>query len=79
VQANVLLQLAHVRTFPMVAQRVAAGELTLHGWAYDFEHGEMYVHDRQNAFVPLSSVDDSAPDAYAQLAGTVESVSTGEA
>ncbi|MGI8773178.1 MAG: carbonic anhydrase [Acidobacteriaceae bacterium] len=42
-QANVEAQLAHLRTYPEVAARLASGKLSLHGWYYDIGSGEVEV------------------------------------
>ena len=45
VERNVLLQLTHLRTHPSVAARLAEGRLSLHGWIYDVETGDVAVTD----------------------------------
>lgn len=42
---NVLTQLDHLRTHPSVAARLAAGEITLHGWFFDIETGGVLAYD----------------------------------
>lgn len=42
---NVIVQLDHLRTHPSVAARLATGELTLHGWFFEIETGEVKVYD----------------------------------
>ena len=54
-EQNVLLQLQHLKTHPLVAAGVAAGRIRLHGWIYDIEHGEVLAYDAEkDAFVALS-------------------------
>jgi len=54
-EQNVLLQLAHLRTHPAVAVRLARGDLTLHGWVYDIVDGEVYAFDEaDNRFEPVA-------------------------
>ena len=48
VEQNVLLQLAHLRTHPAVAARLAEGKLSLQGWFYDIQHGAIWVLDEQS-------------------------------
>lgn len=50
----ILVSLQNLRTFPWITQRVAAGTLTLHGWYFDIEAGQLlgYAEERQQ-FVPL--------------------------
>ena len=45
VKCNVMVQLAHLRTYPAVADAENRGELTLHGWFYRFETGQTYELD----------------------------------
>mmetsp|Transcript_22215 Transcript_22215/g.38141 ORF Transcript_22215/g.38141 Transcript_22215/m.38141 type:complete len:226 (-) Transcript_22215:653-1330(-) len=54
-QVNVLQQLEHMQTYPIVKERYQDGKLGLHGWWYDIGTGDVYVYDRSNAkFVILS-------------------------
>jgi carbonic anhydrase len=54
-EQNVILQLAHLRTHPAVAVRLARGDLQLHGWVYDIADGEVYAFDeKSNGFEPVS-------------------------
>lgn len=53
---NVVAQLAHLRTHPSVAARVATGELTLHGWLFDIGNGAVLAMDGETgAFTPVES------------------------
>jgi carbonic anhydrase len=55
IEANVLLQLEHLRTHPPVIAALAARKLKLHGWVYRFETGEVRAYDSiVNRFIPLS-------------------------
>src|SRR6476469_1652001 len=45
-QLNVLVQLEHLMTYPIVHQQVAAGELALSGWWFDIATGDMYSYER---------------------------------
>ncbi len=54
VEQNVRTQLQHLRTHPAVAARLAAGNLSLHGWLYDIEGGTVSTLDEAGgAAVPL--------------------------
>lgn len=54
-EQNVILQLAHLRTHPAVAVRIARGDLRLHGWVYDIADGEVHAYDEAtNSFEPVS-------------------------
>lgn len=43
IEENIRLQLAHLRTHPAVAAALARGNLAVHGWVYDIEHGNVSV------------------------------------
>jgi len=53
-QLNVLQQLGHLRTYPLVRERLEQGRLRLHGWWFDIGHAQVLVyrpgHER---FVPI--------------------------
>lgn len=54
-QRAVVLQLERLMDYPMVRRDVEADRLTLHGWHYVIEEGEVYVFDAERAdFVPAS-------------------------
>ena len=59
IEENVLVQLENLRTHPVVAPRLASGELTLHGWVYKFETGEVFAYD--DAQGQFSSITESRP------------------
>jgi carbonic anhydrase len=51
---NVVAQLAHLRTHPSVAARIAQGTLTLHGWFVDIHAGQVLGLDGATGrFAPL--------------------------
>ena len=55
VYANVVAQLANIRTHPTVALALEQGRLSLHGWVYDIESGEVKALDgKHGIFVSLA-------------------------
>jgi len=53
-EENILLQLQHLRTHPAVASKLSTGEVDMHGWVYDIEHGNVSAYDEeQGKFVPI--------------------------
>ena len=55
---NVAAQLAHLRTHPCVAARVATGALTLHGWLFEIETGTLLALDGDTGgFAPIAAKD----------------------
>jgi len=56
-QENVLIQMENLRTHPAVAAGLAAGKLTLHGWVYKIETGQVFAYDPEHGqFNPLTDV-----------------------
>jgi carbonic anhydrase len=64
IQENVLVQLEHLRTHPVVAAALAGGELRLHAWVYKMETGEVFAYDAAaGQFTPLVRSADGAAQA----------------
>jgi carbonic anhydrase len=54
VEANVIVQLDHLRSHPSVAEKLQLGRLKLHGWVYGIATGEVTKFDgERKEFVPL--------------------------
>ena len=68
---NVLLQLDHLRTHPAVAAKLGTGEIDMHGWVYDIEHGNVAAYDdTQREFVSIEERYAALIDASAKAAAT---------
>lgn len=53
-QRAILVSLDNLMTFNWVREQVEAGRLTLHGWYFDIEHGQLLRYDATTrGFVPL--------------------------
>ncbi|HET6788299.1 MAG TPA: carbonic anhydrase, partial [Aquabacterium sp.] len=66
-QRSVVLQLERLMDYPMVRQRVEKREISLHGWHYVIEEGEVYVFDvKSGSFVPASTAEHSGTGPYHQ-------------
>lgn len=64
-QRSVVLQLERLMDYPMVRREVEAGNLTLHGWHYVIEDGEIHIFDvQQGRFVPASEATNSGTGPY---------------
>ena len=64
-QRAVVLQLERLMGYPMVRERVETGQLTLHGWHYVIEDGEVHVFDvRSGTFVAASQAEHSGTGPY---------------
>ena len=42
---NVLVQLGNLKKISCVAERLAEGKLSLHGWVFELEHGQLDAYD----------------------------------
>jgi carbonic anhydrase len=46
--------LANLKTYPWIAERMAQGTLSLHGWWFDLESGDLWTTDPDNtSFLPV--------------------------
>jgi len=58
VEENVLVQLDNLRTHPSVGEASSRGELTIHGWTYRFETGQVFSYEaQQGQFLPIEQVE----------------------
>lgn len=56
-RASVLNSLENLRGYPWIADRTAAGKLSLHGWWFDLEAGDLWVtHPVTGLFLPVDSL-----------------------
>lgn len=56
-RASVLNSLQNLRGYPWIAERVAAGSLTLHGWWFDLETGDLWAtHPHTGQFLPVEEL-----------------------
>lgn len=56
-QVNVLQQTDHLMTYPMVKERVDAGQLSLHGWWFDIAHAEVHAYEEGLGFVLIDETE----------------------
>ena len=55
-QRAILVSLRNLMTFSWVKERVEQGKLTLHGWYFDIEHGQLLHYDAaHNAFLSVDA------------------------
>lgn len=53
-QLNVLEQLEHLKTYPVVAERIKGGQLTLHAWWFNIREAEVHAYDAETGlFEPI--------------------------
>jgi len=65
-QRAVVLQLERLMDYPMVRERVEGRRLTLHGWHFVIEDGEVHVFDvARRGFVPATQADNAGTGPYA--------------
>lgn len=64
-ERSVVLQLERLMDYPMVRREVEAGRLTLNGWHYVIEQGQVNVFDvKQGAFIPAAVASHSGTGPY---------------
>ena len=69
-EANVLLQIEHLSTHPVVARALANDELDIHGWMYRFETGAISSFDLNTGkFRPISDLLQELPEDGSSLPG----------
>jgi len=54
-QANVVEQMNNLLTYPFIADRVKNGSLSIEGWYYIIETGEVYIFDQESKNFRLSN------------------------
>lgn len=47
-QAHVLQQLEHIKSYPMVKERLEKGTIGLHAWWFDLAHADVYVFSEKD-------------------------------
>jgi carbonic anhydrase len=68
-QENVLVQLEHLRTLPVVAARLSSGRVRLHAWMYKIESGEVFYYESEvGQFVKFDDSLTAPPKGVAGLA-----------
>jgi carbonic anhydrase len=56
VKLNILLQIENIKSYPIVQEKLLAGEVELHGWYYDIATGDLKEWDEtQQAFVLMGT------------------------
>ena len=57
-QLNVLQQLDHLRTYPVVRSRTDTGELRLHAWWFDIANAEVLTYvEKARRFVAIDEAE----------------------
>lgn len=57
-QINALQQLEHLRSYPIVQERIANGTLTLHAWWFELSTANVYAHEETvGTFVLIDEVE----------------------
>jgi carbonic anhydrase len=59
-QAAILLSLENLHSFPFIVDRIKQGKLSLHGWYFDLEQGELLEYQpKEGAFECISQKSDA--------------------
>ncbi|MHB8864628.1 MAG: carbonic anhydrase [Pirellulaceae bacterium] len=46
-EENVLVQVEHLRTLPVIAARISSGRVRLHAWMYKIDSGEVFYYESE--------------------------------
>lgn len=65
IEENVLQQVQHLRTHPVVAAKLATGKLEIHGWVYDIKSGNIRCCGRDS--IEFKAFDDYYADTITRL------------
>jgi carbonic anhydrase len=68
IEENILTQIENIETYPSVRSKLHGNQLSLHGWIYEIETGEIFAYDAtKSKFVLLNSEPFPVPDPLAKL------------
>ena len=57
-QLNVLRQIEHLKTYPVVQERLKSGKLTLHAWWFELSRADVYAYEESaHQFVVIDEVE----------------------
>lgn len=57
-QLNVLLQIEHIKSYPVIRERIANKSLSIHGWWFDIAHADVYAYeDEQKRFILIDETE----------------------
>ncbi|MGM0569700.1 carbonic anhydrase [Marinobacter sp.] len=65
IEENVLQQVQHLRTHPVVAAKLATGKIEIHGWVYDIKSGNIRCCGRDS--IEFTDFDDYYADIVARV------------
>jgi carbonic anhydrase len=62
IEENVVVQIENLRTHDFIEQRLASGDLKLHGWMYKFETGQIFTYEAESGqFLAMQDQDSVRP------------------
>jgi carbonic anhydrase len=57
-QLNVLQQIKHLKTHPLIQEKMAQGTINFHGWYFDIGKGDVYSYEEQfNQFILIDETE----------------------
>lgn len=54
-QVNIVEQLKNLLTYPFIREKVSQGTLTIGGWYYLIETGEVFIYNKENGLFELAN------------------------
>lgn len=62
IEENIIVQIENLKTHPFIEERLASGQLNLHGWIYKFETGQIFSYDAESGqFLPMVQPENVRP------------------
>lgn len=76
IEENVIVQIENLRTHGFIEERLASGDLQLHGWMYKFETGQIFTYEAESGqFLPMQQDTDHLRPVYPRDFGLVSELS----
>jgi carbonic anhydrase len=73
-QLNVLQQIEHLHSYPLVRERIDAGTLSIHAWWFDIANADVYLYDFEKRRFAI--IDEKNAEKLIQKEKTFQSAST---
>lgn len=59
-QINILQQMQHVKSYPLVSKKINEGQLNVHGWYFDIATGDVFAYEERFKQFTLIDEDEAA-------------------
>lgn len=48
-ELNIVQQIEHLKTYPLIAEKISKNEINIHGWLYEFESGKVFIYEQESS------------------------------